>query len=182
MVYIHQNTLFVAPFDLGRLALTGAPRPVLEDIAGELGRGWHFDSSPSGTFVYLSTPRGSELSIFSIDREGHASPMLHAAPGVYTTPRFSTDGKRLAFSMSGDGRQNIWVEDMDRGTASRLAALQGVNDSEVWTRDGRYLIFRSLDQPNPGMYGVRSDGSSDAKRVLDVQNGEFPSSVSPDGK
>jgi eukaryotic-like serine/threonine-protein kinase len=96
--------------------------------------------------------------------------------------RFSPDGKRLAFSMTAQGHQDIWVQDLDHGTASRLTALTGVNDTPVWTADGLNLIFRSLDQPNPGLYGVRADGSGQAQRLLDLRSGEFPSSVSPDGK
>jgi hypothetical protein len=35
---MHKNTLFVAPFDLGRLAMTGAARPVLEEVNSIIGR------------------------------------------------------------------------------------------------------------------------------------------------
>ena len=52
----------------------------------------------------------------------------------------------------------------------------------MWTADGWNLIFRSLYQPNPGIYGVRADGSGQPQRLLDLSAEEFPSSVSPDGK
>jgi Tol biopolymer transport system component len=84
--------------------------------------------------------------------------------------------------MSARGRQDIWVQDLDRGTTTRLTALLGVNDSPAWTADGWNLIFRSSGQPNPGIYGVRADGSGQAQRLSDLATGEFPTSVSPDGK
>jgi Tol biopolymer transport system component/DNA-binding winged helix-turn-helix (wHTH) protein len=181
LVYIHQNTLFAVPFDLSRLATAGVPQPVLEDIGSRLG-GWNFDFSQTGSFVYLSQQGETQLSIFWLDSGGKALPLGVAPGSSYAGPRFSPDGKRLAFSMTTQGHQDIWVQDLDRGTATRLTALPGMNDNPVWTADGWNLIFRSLDQPNPGIYGVPADGSGLAQRLLDLRTGEFPSSVSADGK
>src|SRR5262249_24603311 len=41
LVYVHEGTLFAAPFDPGRLEMTGPAVPVLEDVA----------SAPTGTGV-----------------------------------------------------------------------------------------------------------------------------------
>jgi len=105
-----------------------------------------------------------------------------AAESSNASPRFSPDGRRLAFSRSIRGQQDIWVLDLDRGAASRLTALPGINDTPVWTPDGLSIIFRSVDQSKPGIYGVRADGSGEAGRLLELTSGGFPSSVSPDGK
>jgi serine/threonine-protein kinase len=69
LVFLRQNTLFAAPFDLDRLAVTATPQPVLDDIgglaysgAGDSGTG-HFDFSQTGTFVYMRDfDRRRELS------------------------------------------------------------------------------------------------------------------------
>jgi predicted Ser/Thr protein kinase len=57
LVYLHQGTLFSVPFDPRRLALTGVPVPILEDISSTATAGADFASggAPSGpgTFVYL---------------------------------------------------------------------------------------------------------------------------------
>jgi TolB protein len=127
-------------------------------------------------------PGNPQLSIFWLDSSGTAF-RLQAAPGSsYAGPRFSPDGKRLAFSTTVQGHHDIWVQHLDRGGASRLTALPGVNDSPVWTADGWNLIFRSVDQPKPGIYCVRADGSGEAQRLLDLRTGDIPYSVSPDGK
>ena len=92
LVYLRQNTLFAAPFDLSRLAETGAPQPVLEDVSTILGGG-DFDFSQTGTFVYLSGKWGQH-AIFWLDSTGKTQP-LHPAPAYYWNPRFSPDGRRL---------------------------------------------------------------------------------------
>ena len=76
----------------------------------------------------------------------------------------------------------LWVQNLDLGTASRQTSLPGVSDSPVWTADGRNLIFRSVGQPSPGIYGVRADGGGEARRLLDLTTGVFPTSLGSDGK
>lgn len=185
LAFLRRNFLMAAPFDLQALRVNGAPQAVLEDM-GSRDEGWNYDFSRSGSFVYLSPPRDARNSVFWLDRTGRLAP-LQNEPGFYANPRFSPDGKRLAFSMSGRSSQgifvqDIWVQNLELGTVSRLTSLQGVNDSPVWTADGRNLIFRSVDQPNPGIYVVRADGRGDTRRLADLSTGVFPSSLSPDGK
>ena len=50
--------------------------------------------------------------------------LCKTAPGTYASPRFSPDGKRLAFSMSGRSSQDIWLQDIwvqDLGTGAGSA-------------------------------------------------------------
>jgi eukaryotic-like serine/threonine-protein kinase len=180
LVYIRENTLFAARFDLSRLALTGVPQPVLEDI-GNRPESWSFDFSTTGSFVF-STPGRPRRSVFRVDRAGRATQLPTPAADSYTGPRFSPDGKRLAFSIRVQGRQDIWVHDIVRGVSMRITTLSGLNDTPIWTADGRNIIFRSVEQPNPGIYAVAADGSEEPKRLADLGAGEFPYSVSPDGR
>ena len=182
LVWVHQNTLYAAPFDLDRLALTGEPQPVVEDIDNGMDTGADFGFSQSGIFVYSSGNGGLQRSIFWLDSTGKTRP-LHPAPGIYGFPRFSPDGKRLAFSVN-DGRshEDIWVRDLDRDTASRVTLLPGLNQYPVWTPDGKSLVFWSSNPAAPGIYWVRADGSGVAQRLTDGKTREMPESISPDGK
>ena len=194
LIYLHETTLFAVPFDPSRLVSTGTPVPILDDVSSTLAAGgdFAFAGAPSGpgTFVYLSG-KGSQTgwSISWVDGSGgapfgasKATQPLHAPPGVYNTPRFSPDGKRLAFSMSNGKGADIWVKDLDRDTPSRLSFLPGVNRLPVWTPDGKNIVFQSNNPAAPGLYGVRSDGAGEAKRLTESKTPEFPSSFSPDGK
>ncbi len=180
LLYIHGNTLFAVTFDLSRFSISGAPQPIFDDINALAD--WSFDFSQTGSFAYLSHQAEPELSLFWLDSAGKILPLAATAGSSNASPRFSPDGRHLAFSKSTRGQQDIWVQDLDRGAASRLTALPGVNDTPVWTPDGLNVIFRSIAQPKPGIYVVRADGSREAQRLLESANGEFPSSVSPDGK
>ncbi len=182
LIYLHQSKLFAVPFDPGRLSPIGSPLPILEDVSGDNVAGGIFASAgESGTFVYLSGTGDADGSISWVDRAGKSEP-LHALPARYFTPRFSPDGKRLAFSIATAPGEDIWVKDLNRDTPSRLSFLPGINRWPVWTPDGKNIVFRSTSPSAPGLYWVHSDGSGEAQRLTDGARLHFASSFSPDGK
>jgi Tol biopolymer transport system component len=182
LVYLRQSTLFAVPFDPGRLALAGEPRPILEDVGTGTAAGvFAFSGTPSGpgTFVYVArkaTQKGWPISW--LDSAGKTEP-LHAQPGDYRAPRFSPDGKRLAFSVGNGEGLDIWVKDLDRDILYRLSFFAGLNSEPLWTPDGKNIVFGSRNSPAPpGLYWIRSDGSGEAQRLTEGSAYSF----SPDGK
>jgi Tol biopolymer transport system component len=181
LIYQHRSTLFAVPFDPGRLETTGAPAALLEDVNGNIIAGGEFVLAQNGTFVYLPGKAALGLSISSVDRSGKIEP-LYAPLVSFASPRFSPDGKRLAFSSATAEGEDIWVKDLDRDAPSRLSFLPGQNRWPVWTPDGKNIVFRSTNANAPGMYWIRSDGSGEAQRLTDGKLNETPYSISPDGK
>jgi Tol biopolymer transport system component/predicted Ser/Thr protein kinase len=185
LVYLRQSTLFAVPFNPSRLTLAGAPTPILGDVAAVAisGGEYAFAGTPSGhgTFVYLAGKGSAGRPISWLDSAGKTEP-LHAGLSRYSTPRFSPDGKRLAFSAASGSGADIWVMDLDRDNPSRLSFFPGVNRYPVWTPDGKNIVYQSMNQAAPGLYWIRSDGSGGAKRLTDDKPGQFPSSFSPAGK
>jgi serine/threonine-protein kinase len=182
LVWVHQNTLFAAPFNLDRLAITGEAQPVVEGMFNGMDTGGNFSFSQTGTFVYVDGKRDRARSIFWMESTGKPRPLQPAA-GLYGFPRFSPDGTHLAFTLSdGRGNEDIWVRDLKREEASRLPGLPGQNGSPVWTPDGRNLVFWSTNKTAPGIYSIRADGSGGAQRLSDGKTVQVPQSISPDGK
>jgi Tol biopolymer transport system component/predicted Ser/Thr protein kinase len=186
LAWVHHNVLYAAPFDLDRLALTGDPQPVVEDInnAEDEGGDFGFSGAPSGpgSFVYVSAKGKLQRSIFWLDSAGTTRPLL-PAPGLYGYPRFSPDGKRLAFSLSDDqNHEDIWVRDLERDTASRVTRLPGQNVWPTWAPDSKNLVFWSSNPAAPGLYWIRADGSGVAQRLTDGKIQWLQLSLSPDGK
>jgi serine/threonine-protein kinase len=186
LVYLRQSTLLAVPFDLGRLSVTGTPVPILDDVGNNRIGGGDFAFNPapagSGTFVYLPGKGGYPISW--LDAAGKTEP-LNPQPAAYATPRFSPDGKRLAFGLiSGNQGEDLWVKDLDRDAPTRLTFLSGTNRFPVWTPDGKNIIFNSTDLTAPGLYWVPADGSGQAQRLLEggKVGQPYPYSISPDGK
>jgi serine/threonine-protein kinase len=95
-------------------------------------------------------------------------------PEAYATPHFSPDGKRLLVSIFNDGRYNLWIRDLDRGSMSQLTFDQNVH-SPQWL-DARTVLFTTAD----GVHVLRADGSGKPRRILDTAL--TLESVSSDGR
>ena len=178
LVFVRQNTLFAAPFDLDRLRVTARPEPVLDDISGAAYSGArNFDFARNGTFVYLSGTAGASQVISWLDSNGHLQP-LRSELGRYYQPRFSPDGRRLAFTAASGQGMDIWVQDLDRGTASRRSFLPGRSWWPLWTVDAGGIVFSSAN----GMYCIRADGSVEARPLTGADAQAVPRAFSPDGR
>ena len=62
-----------------------------------------------------------------------------------TNPRWSPDGKWIAFSSSRSEKNNIWLIRADGGEAERLTDVKSGVDSLDWSPDGRSIAFTMAD-------------------------------------
>ncbi len=185
LVFIHEGTLFAAPFDLDRLEVTDQPVPALAGVsASPNNAGAQFAFSRDGTLVYQ---RGEGLGLATpihwMEREGKLQP-LRAAPGVYNNIRFSPDGQRLALDIIERKNRDVWVYEWGRDTLSRLTFDPGEDRNPVWTPDGRRIAFSSTrdDNAKQNLYWLRADGTGEAERLTESQNPQVPTSWHPSGK
>ncbi|MGZ5965909.1 MAG: DPP IV N-terminal domain-containing protein, partial [Caulobacteraceae bacterium] len=89
-------------------------------------------------------------SIWLADPSTGAQTPLVAGPGSQSHPRWSPDGKRLAYvSTSEDGRPQLYVRWMAGGQSARIAELPEAPGSIAWSPDGRFIAFSMF---------VRDDG------------------------
>jgi serine/threonine-protein kinase len=183
LVYIHENTLSAAPFDAGRLTITGAARAVLDDVSA-ITASTHadFDFSRNGTFVYFSGKGEPERSIFWLDGTGQKQP-LHSNPGFYNGLRFSPDGTHLVFAM-GDvqGHQDLWIQESELKPSVRLTSFPGASQSPVWSGEGAHILFAVGIERETGIYWMRSDGAGEPQLLTKAEGNLHPSALSPDGK
>jgi dipeptidyl aminopeptidase/acylaminoacyl peptidase len=68
-------------------------------------------------------------------------------------PRWSPDGKRLAFISAKDGGAQVWVADFDAaavalGTPQKLTSISTEAGGELWSPDGKYILFTSDVYPD----------------------------------
>ena len=89
--------------------------------------------------------------IWLVKTSGGAPLPLTAGPGRDDVPRWSPDGKTLAFLSDRDGSRQIWLIDPDGGEAVKPASVEGGVSSFAWSPDGRKIGFlaRAPKPPEP---------------------------------
>ncbi|MGD1093901.1 MAG: protein kinase [Bryobacteraceae bacterium] len=176
LLYLHQGVLFGVAFDSIRLELQGTPVPFLEDVPSSPTQGggqFDFSEAPSGhgTLVYLAGLGAASQTwpVVWLDSSGKMQPLI-AAPGAYSTPRFSPDGRRLALTLSTSSGTDIYVYQLGRETMTRLT-FGGHAAGPVWSPDGKHIAFQS-PASGSGMGWVPSDGSGEAQQILAAHNNQ----------
>src|SRR6185436_7895073 len=99
-------------------------------------------------------------------------------------PRFSPDGKFIAFASNRYGNYDVFVIPVAGGTAKRLTYHTGNDEVVGWSRDGKNVVFRASrgDGAFPSvatLYEVPAAGGMEKALPLDWG---YWGSYSPDGK
>jgi serine/threonine-protein kinase len=175
LLYLQQGVLFGVRFDPGTLEVRGSPTRLLEDVAANsVTGGGEFDFSNTGVFVYTSGKSMAQAwKLVWLDSSGATRPLI-GATGAHSYPRFSPDGRRLAFT---DNGADLYVYDLQRDTPTRLT-FRGDAQLATWTSDSQHLAYVS----GSALVWMRADGAGAAQKLLDNPSRPRPWSFSPDGR
>jgi len=179
LLFMRQGTVLAVGMDARTLKITGTPVPVLQNVRHHTNRGSaEFDVSRTGMIVYVDGKGTSgNFPLALLDAAGVKTPYLKNQQ-EFTNPRFSPDGKRLAFDTLESGKRDIWVYDSEREIKTRLTFAPGENQRPVWTPDGQRIAFQRAD----GIFWVRAGGGGEMERLTESKLIQVPTSFSPDGK
>jgi Tol biopolymer transport system component len=179
LALVDQGTVFVAPFDLDRLEITGARAAVLNDVSfSSLFGSAEFDVSRSGTLVYRRGSLGGKSIFRWLDQSGMGSPLL-AEPATYSWPRLSPDGARLALSVGEGDQQDLRILDWRTGKSTQATFGGQIYSSPVWTPDGRFLV---ASKPGGGMVWLSADGARSPGTLFVAHDAQIPWSFDPSGR
>ena len=116
-------------------------------------------------------------------KAGGLAARLSSPAGEESFPRFSPDGKEIAFTGDYDGNQDIYVMPVTGGVPRRLTHNPAPDRMLGWYPDGQSILFASGMASGSGrfsqLYRVSRNGGLPEK--LPVPYGEF-GAISPDGQ
>lgn len=96
-----------------------------------------------------------ERNLWLIEGEKAPRPFV-VAPGDDSRPRWSPDGRRLAFISTREGRPQIFILEMSGGEPWRLSNEASGVSQFAWSPDGSriaYLAGPQVPQPSPSAFG-----------------------------
>ncbi len=153
-------------------------------------------TASEGTWMSVDvSPDGQTIAfdllgdIYLVPIAGGAARAITSGPAFDSHPRFSPDGRTIAFTSDRSGIENVWLMDAD---GKNPQALTTEKDSYVrsaaWTPDGNYLIARKEEGKRGGIppvelwiYHREGGGGIKLTSSDDVNNAGGPA-ASKDGK
>ncbi|MFL5501448.1 MAG: protein kinase domain-containing protein [Gemmatimonadaceae bacterium] len=123
---------------------------------------------------------GEAMSLMVVDRSGRVLRTIDA--NRPWTPRFSPNGRLVAYGAFGSGREtsDLWVTDLDRGTTRRLTDDDDDSNDPQWSAAGTMVVYSKSAQDGKDLF-VRPLGAGDP-RVLAARAGtQFASDWLRDG-
>jgi serine/threonine protein kinase len=185
LLYLRDKTLVAQPFDRRRYVLSGEPHILSDEPLYTPLVGRAVFSVSSGEVLVTQTGKGASLSQLTwFDRSGKPAGTV-GMPGSYSNVSLSPDGRRVATDQTdADGRKiDIWVHEPARGATMRLTFDPGVDQTPIWSPDGKQILFDANQSLGNHLYLKNADGSGSEQEVSDLGFGVFnPWDWSGDGK
>lgn len=123
-------------------------------------------------------------NIWTVDRAGGNARRITSFQGTTENPKFSPDGKLIAFSAQYAGNTDVYVVPAEGGEPKRLTWHPGADVVQGWTPDGKSIVFnsgRATAAPSaaPRFWTVPVDGGVESPMPLPRA---YMGKISPDGR
>ena len=138
LLYARAEGVVAAPFDVDRLAVTGAPVPIVDNVITNLSGGAHFDIG-GGTLAYIPGSLGeADRDLVWVTLDGTATP-ARRVPQMSQDFSLSPDGTRILRNNT-VGNRDVWIEDLSRGTSTRVTSTTE-SFGAVWSPDAQWIVY-----------------------------------------
>ncbi|MGB7220208.1 MAG: protein kinase [Vicinamibacterales bacterium] len=184
LFYQRGSTLVAQAFDVTRMALSGDPVPIVDQIQTA-------QAPPGGAFTVSDrvlayrtgiAARGISSQLTWFDRSGKPAGTV-GEPADYGDVEISPSGSRVAVSVLDppDGR-DIQIFDLARGLPTRFTSDRTDDLAAVWSPDESRIVFSSRRKGHLDLYAKASSGAG-AEEPIEVDSfDKFPLGWSPDNK
>ena len=129
--------------------------------------------------VFISETPTKE--IFSADFDGQNIRQETRLKTIVMSPRYSPDGRYIAFISFKSGRPCLYLKDNSTGKIRKIVSFNGVNMSPAWHPSGKKLALALSKSGSPDLYLIDINGNIIRRLTYGTEINCSPS-FSPDGE
>ncbi len=131
--------------------------------------------------AYVSAVSRTAKEIYVMDYDG-ANPMpVTGNQSINLSPRWSPDGRRIAYTSYRSGNPDLFVLNFDSGRRDVLSAQRGLNATPAWSPDGQWLAFAMSQGGGTNLY-LMPRGGGRPKALTSGPAISVSPSFSPNGR
>lgn len=166
LLFVDESRQLVAvPFDAQRIEILGGRVSLVGDIpVSPVTAAAQFAVSKTGVLAYLGSGDSMMNRPAWVERDGSVTPLPLEA-SYYTDVRLSPEAGSVAIQDVLPG-PDLWVYEFGRGSSTRLSQAPTVDETPVWSSDGRFIAYSS-SQGGTGRKVLRkaADGSGENEEL-----------------
>ena len=149
-----------------------------KQLTGPILEASHPEYSPDGSQVVLQSYQGGTFHIWVMRPDGTGLRQLTTGHGDDREPRFSPNGKTVAFSSDRafKGSYDVWTVDVATGKLTQITSSNDEEYEPAWSPDGKQLAYVDgvYSAGEPGVGGVQARTIA----AVDLQTGKAHTLVS----
>jgi Tol biopolymer transport system component/DNA-binding winged helix-turn-helix (wHTH) protein len=136
--------------------------------------------SPNAGKIIFASDRTGKYEIWSANTDGTNQSQLTDSPNSAGSPRFSPDGKLIAYDAQIEGNGDIFIISAEGGKPQNLTATKEIREVlPTWSSDGRFIFFCSNRSGDYQLWKISIEGGEPQQLT---QEGAFESFAIPNGQ
>ncbi len=154
------------------------------NVIGEPGMYFEISLSPDEKFLAIvrSDPQKDTFDLWLLELSRQIFSRFTLDPADDLDPRWSPDGRHLVFASNRKGKFDLFQKSLSGGEKVLLLESSERKNPDDYTKDGRYIIYRTRTGGNPSVWALPLVGDRQPIPVMATPFTIDESQVSPDGK
>lgn len=131
--------------------------------------------------AFVSGVNRTSKEIFVMDYDGANPSALTGNQSINLSPRWSPDGRLIAYTSYRNGNPDLFVLNFDSGRRDVLSAQRGLNATPGWSPDGQWLAFAMSASGGTNLFLMPKSGGT-PKPLTTGPSISLSPSFSPNGR